>query len=168
MRESSRHRHAFALYYRLGAERTLERLHAELTAEGKAPSLRTLHEWSRQLHWQDRLADIEAEARAAEDTARIAAVREMGERQTREALLLQQAGMEWLTALDPKRATADAAIRAIAEGSKLERLARGEPTEHIVQDDRNERLEALSDKELDRLIEIAEGDLEGEVPPESE
>jgi hypothetical protein len=60
------------------------------------------------------------------------------------------------------KATAEAAIRAIVEGARLERLARGEPTERQevsgdVQIDA--KLAALTDEELDRLIEYAEGAL---------
>ena len=42
MRETTRHREAYAAYLALGAERSIERLHAELAAAGRTPSLRTL------------------------------------------------------------------------------------------------------------------------------
>ena len=42
MAESTKHRHAFERYWRLGPERSIEALHAAMRAEGKAPSLRTL------------------------------------------------------------------------------------------------------------------------------
>ena len=133
MRETTRHREAFGRYWRLGADRSLERLHAVLEAEDRAPSLRTLCEWSRQLHWQQRIIGLEREAQRAEDAARVAAIREMQERQAREALLLQQRGTEWLAALGSEAASAEAAIRAITEGAKLERLAarRGHRTHGI-------------------------------------
>ena len=41
MRETTRHREAYAAYLALGAERSIERLHAELAAAGRTPSLRT-------------------------------------------------------------------------------------------------------------------------------
>ena len=92
MRETTRHREAYAAYLALGAERSIERLHAELAAAGRTPSLRTLYEWSRCFHWQDRLAAFEHRARAAAEEAELEAIREMHARQVSEALLLQQRG----------------------------------------------------------------------------
>ena len=163
MRETTRHRQAFDQYWRLGPDRSIERLHAALAAEGHAPTLRTLYVWSRQLHWQQRVNDLERDARAAADAVRVAAIREMQERQAKEALLLQQKGTEWLAATEAKDATPEAAIRAITEGARLERLARGEAT------DRTEaigataqQLEGLDDAELDHLLTLAEGLVAGE------
>ena len=165
MRETTRHRKAFDRYWRLGADRSLERLQAELEAEGRAPSLRTLYEWSRQLHWQERVSDLEREARQAEDAARVAAIREMHDRQAREGLLLQQRGTEWLAELGNEDASPEAAIRAITEGAKLERLARGEATERTESVDQTaEQLKGVSDDELERFIAHAEGTLEGAGP----
>ena len=168
MAESTRQREAFDVYWRLGGERTLRRLRAELAAAGRAPSLRTLAEWSRLYHWQHRLADLEQQALAADDDARIRAIREMADRQAKQALLLQQKGTEWLTKLPLEEATPEAAIRAVVEGAKLERLVRGEPTERTDQTSAiDQRLEALSDAELDRLLALAAPDLggEGETEP---
>ena len=162
MAESTRHRRAFDAYVEMGSDRSIERLHQILTKKGRAPSLRTLYEWSRRYHWQQRLADLERRARVAADEARIAEIRKMQGRQAKVGLLLQQKGTEWLTELEGERATADAAIRAITEGARLERLARGEPTERISQGETDSRLEELDDEELDRLIALEEGGVEGE------
>ena len=67
MPENAKHRHAFDAYWMLGSERTIEQLHAVLRGEGRAPSRRTLFEWSRTYRWQERLARIEEEAKRAED-----------------------------------------------------------------------------------------------------
>ena len=167
MRETARHRHAFDRYFRLGSDRTITQLRAALGAEGDAPALRTLWEWSRQLQWQQRLVDLERQARDAEDAARVAAIREMHERQAKEGLLLQQKGTAWLTELSAAEASAEAAIRAVTEGAKLERLARGEATERTEhQGPSDPRLEELHDAELDRLIELAERPLAGEESPQ--
>lgn len=166
MRETARHRHAFDRYFRLGPDRTITKLRAALGAEGDAPALRTLWEWSRQLQWQQRLVDLERQARDAEDAARVAAIREMHERHAKEGLLLQQKGTAWLTDLTAAEASAEAAIRAITDGAKLERLARGEATERTEhQGPSDPRLEELDDAELDRLIELAERPLAGEEAP---
>ena len=166
MTESTRQRQAFDTYWRLGAERTLRRLREQLAVEGRAPSLRTLAEWSRRGHWQGRIADLERQAWAADDDARIAAIRAMTERQAKEALLLQQKGTEWLSAMSVEEATPDAAIRAVVDGAKLERLVRGEPTERTDQRTAAEhRLETVSDAELDRLLELAAQPVAGEDAP---
>ncbi len=164
MPETTRHRQAFDAYWRLGAERSIEGLHAALTATGKAPTLRTLFEWSRRYRWQHRIAGLERQARRAEDEARVRALGDMYERQAKEGLLLQQRGTEWLAAMEGADATAEAAIRAVVEGARLERVARGEPTERqeIQNVEGNERLAALTDEEVDHLVELAEGDLGGE------
>ena len=164
MTESTRHREAFELYWRMGAHRSIERLHTELEALGSAPGLRTLYEWSRTYGWQQRIAGLEREARRAEDDVRVQALREMQDRHAKEALLLQQKGAEWITAKGGDDATADAAIRAIVEGARMERLARGEPTERQevkAELELHTRLGGLSDEQLDHLIGLAEGALDG-------
>ena len=168
MPESTRQREAFNRYWELGAERSVERLHALLSAEGKAPTTRTLYEWSSRFHWQNRIGDLERRARDADDEARIVAIREMQERQAREALLLQQKGTEWLAGLESDDIGAEAAIRAVVEGAKLERLVRGEATERTEQGVGDPRLEELSDDELERLIDHAAQAVEGEAPPRAE
>lgn len=171
MRETTAHRNAFSAYWELGADRSIERLRAYLAEERRAPSLRSLYKWSSEFRWQDRINKLEAEARREEDELRIAAIREMYERHAREALLLQQRGTEWLANMDGTRLKPDTAIRAVVEGVRMERLAKGEPT------DRKEiqgelsirtRIEALADEELDRLLALVERGVEGEGGPQSE
>ena len=125
MTESTKHRHAFECYWRLGENRSIERLHAALKADGEAPSVRTLAEWSSKYGWQERIAELERTAWNAEDEARKSELREMAERHTKEALLLQQKGAEWLSQLAADQVTVAAAIRAITEGVRLEREALG-------------------------------------------
>ena len=166
MRETTRHRKAFAAYLDLGAHRTIEQLRVVLASEGTSVTVRTLYEWSRQLHWQRRIDDIEHEARRVETEEQIEAIREMRERQSREALLLQQKGTEWIAGVEEGKASPEAAIRAIVEGAKLERLARGEATERIEQHNTvDRRLKELTDEELERLIRVANAGLDGAQPP---
>jgi hypothetical protein len=165
MSDRMHHEAAFEHYWRMGPARSIERLYAALQVEDAAPGLRTLSEWSSRYTWQARIARLEREAQQADDEARIQALREMHERHAKEALLLQQKGAEWLAAKSADDASAEASIRAIVEGARMERLARGEPTDRQeVQGGLqiNARLEGLSDDELDRLIEHAEGALGGE------
>ena len=125
MAESTKHRNAFERYFRLGAKRSIERLHEAMQAEGDAPSLRTLYGWSSKCGWQDRLAELERKAREAEQEVFIEEIREMDKRHVKEALLLQQKGAEWLATMDLKAVTLAGAIRAIEVGVMLERTARG-------------------------------------------
>jgi hypothetical protein len=166
MRETTKHRKAFAAYLDLGARRTIERLRIVLASEGTSVTVRTLYEWSRKLHWQRRIDDIERDARRVETEEQIEAIREMRERQSKEALLLQQKGAEWIAGVEEGKASPEAAIRAIVEGAKLERLARGEATERIEQHNTvASKLQELSDEELERLIRVANADLGGTQPP---
>ncbi len=170
MRETSRHQRAFDLYWELGPDRTIERLHAALHAVGTGPSQRTLFEWSRQYHWQHRIAQFERDARLAADAARVQVLREMAERHTKEALLLQQKGAEWISRMDDDHVTADGAIRALVEGVRMERLARGEATEKTEisgELDIRPRLKELTDEQLDDLIDLVERNLEGTPPAAS-
>lgn len=160
MTESTKHREAFELYWRLGAERSIERLHAAWSGRTRKapPSLRTLYEWSSRCQWQSRIAKLERDARVAGDEARIAEIKEMQERQAKAGLFLQQKGMAWLVATGDEMASPEAAVRAIVEGAKLERLARGEVTERQeVTGEIAARLTEFNDDELDALIEHAQG-----------
>ena len=154
MRETTRHREAFNIYFDLGSERSIRRLRDELRqAWNRVPTERTLFEWSRVLGWQYRIDDVEREAREADDRSRIEAIKEMQERQAREGLLMQQRGAQRLSELSDEDMSTGDAIRAVVEGARLERLARGEPTEHIRNtEDRDSQLERLTDDELEQLI----------------
>lgn len=154
MGESTRHREAFDLYFNLGAARTIERLRSELeSTAGKAPSIRTLYEWSRRFNWQYRLETLERKAREAMDESRVIAIQDMNERQAREGLLLQQKGALRLAEISADDMNARDAIRAVTEGSRLERLALGEVTERTestISDD--SILGGMSDDELEGIL----------------
>ena len=167
MPEGPRQRRAFDRYLQLGPERTIAHLHAALTEAGLAPPTeRTLYEWSRRYGWQHRLQDLEREAREAEHAAQVLAYREMAERQAKEGLLLQQTGLGWLHEVE--NPSAGDAVRAIADGAKLERLARGAPTERIEEQEAGDpRLERFTDAELTDLAQHAARTLDGDAPPPS-
>ena len=122
MRETTRHREAYAAYLALGAERSIERLHAELAAAGRTPSLRTLYEWSRCFHWQDRLAAFEHRARAAAEEAELEAIREMHARQVTEALLLQPRLGHHLREEGARDVVGEQALAVLREAGGVERL----------------------------------------------
>jgi hypothetical protein len=101
----------------------------------------------------------------------VEAIREMNERQAKMALAIQQKGVQALTGIDPSSVGFPDAVRAIVEGARLERLARGEVTERQdLQGDMSHehRLEGFTDEELRRLLEAVEERAEGVEPPPSE
>lgn len=179
MREDTKHRAAFNLYWELGPRRSIEALHRALAADPAAhgfevaPDLRTLYRWSSALSWQARLAALEREARTRDREAQIAAIDEMNARQAREALLLQQKVIEGLQARAPTDFTPDGLVRALWTAVKVERLARGEPTERSeTVEGGDPRLERLSDAQLEQLVRALErpdaaGRLDGLEPPPS-
>lgn len=166
MKEKTKHRLAFDLYVRLGPGRSLEALHEAMREDPsgiglkRAPGLSTLEAWSSAFHWQDRLLDLEREAQERDGEAQVQALREMNERHAKEGLALQQKGFERLQQLPTSKMAANDAIRAVIEGVRLERLARGEPTEHIKEEGAvvhgHIDLSSFTNEELRRLAELAD------------
>lgn len=175
MKEGTRQRLAFDFYVRLGAARSLERLHTELTADPGLiglklpPSRSTLDVWSAYFHWQERLRDLEKEAAERDREEQIRALQEMNKRHVKEGVALQQKGLERLKALDENEMSAGDAIRSVTEGVKLERLSRGAATERIVQEGtEDDRLSRFTSEELRRLVDVADRSAAGtgETEPE--
>jgi len=166
MKEHTRHRLAFDLYVRMGASRSLEALQRDLQKDPsliglkRAPSLSTLEAWSSAFHWQGRLLDLERRSAEQDWEQQLKALRDMAERHAREGLALQQKGIERLRDLPANQLAAADAIRAVIEGVRLERLARGEPTEHIRQEGEilhgHIDLTNFTNEELRRLAELAD------------
>jgi len=165
LKEQTRHRLAFDLYFRLGANRSLSALHGVLREDPSRvglkhpPSRSTLEAWSSAFRWQDRLLDLERRAAEQDHDEQLKVLREMGERHAREGLALQQKGIERLGTLSPEQFSASDAVRAVIEGVRLERLARGEPTEHVRQEGEihgHIDLGAFTHEELRRLAEVAD------------
>jgi hypothetical protein len=157
----SRQAAAFNIYLAQHSGRSLKRLRDEISADPKrygltlCPSLRTLEAWSARYEWSIRIAEIEERARAAEEREHIDHVREHRQRLHQEGMLLQQKGINWLSAKEPEDVRAHEAIRAIVEGFRLEALALGEATERIAVEETDARVEKLSDDDLERLIQVA-------------
>jgi hypothetical protein len=166
VKEKTRHRLAFDLYVRMGASRSLEALQRNLKKDPsliglkRAPSLSTLEAWSSAFHWQGRLLDLERQAAERDQEELLRALHEMNERHAKEGLALQQKGVERLGTLSPDQLSASDAVRALVEGVRLERLARGEPTEHIRQEGKilhgHIDLSSFTNEELRRLAQLAE------------
>jgi len=147
---------AFDAYLELGPERSLLRLQQQLRSRmRRPPSLRTLENWSARFAWQARVRDMEREAREAAERERVEWLSEYRRRLRDEGLVLQQRGLEWLPDQRPAQVRASDAVRAIEAGFRLEALALGEATERIVLEERDDRIERLTDEELDLLIRAA-------------
>lgn len=127
MREETKHREAFERYVELGATRSLGRLHDHLQREkADAPSIRTLESWSSEFGWQQRLSDLEREARQAHHQALTERRRETQQRHLQLGVVLQQQGLQSLLArIAADEISAATALRAIVAGVLLEREASG-------------------------------------------
>ena len=175
MSASSRRERAFTLYLELGPNRSLSDLAKLLRADPsraglrRALTLRTLENWSARYGWQQRIADIDRKAREETEKQHLEWVRQHRERLRQEGLLLQQRGLEWLKEKGAGEVSAHEAIRSIDTGFKLEALALGEATQRIaVEEDEDERLQRLSDEELELLIQQARRAQPGSPPGEGE
>ncbi len=174
MSASSRQERAFAAYLALGPERSLAGL-AQILREDprtaglqRQPSQRTLENWSTRYRWQDRIADVDRRVREEAEQQHLEWVKQHRERLRQEGLFLQQRGIEWLRSKDVDDVKAQEAIRAIDTGFRLEALALGQATERIAVEDDDERLQRLSDEELELLIRHARQDQSGGDEGESE
>ncbi len=156
MSATSRQERAFTAYLELGPDRSLAQLAETLRAcLRRPPSVRTLELWSVRYRWRERLEENERRAQEELERQRVEWVKQHRERLRQEGLLLQQRGLEWLKDKRGDDVRAHEAIRAIEAGFKLEALALGEATERISMEDADERLQRLSDEELDLIIEHA-------------
>lgn len=127
----------FDIYLAMGSHRSLEKLHATLTNGGLSLTLNTLKNYSARYGWQQRLRTAEEAAQAQLDEERDAErLLGMNERQANYGELAQRLAGHYLgeifarVRVDPTavRGTPTDITRLLAEGSRMERLARGEVT----------------------------------------
>jgi len=175
MSASSRQERAFALYLELGPDRSLAELARLIRAEPgraglrRALTLRTLENWSARYGWQKRIAELERREREEAERQHLEWVKQHRERLRQEGLLLQQRGVQWLQEKTANEVSASEAVRAIDTGFKLEALSLGEATERItVEEDQDERLQQLSDEQLELIIRYARQAHPGSAPGEGE
>jgi hypothetical protein len=164
MPEGTRQRLAFDRFWALGATRSLARLHADWVADAapgeRVPALRTIERWSARFGWTARLATQETAARRVADQAREEASREMYQRQARVGVWLQQRGAAWLQELADDGASARDAIRAVVDGAKLERIARGEPGDRSIVEGPDDDHGPFADFSAEQLVALAEAGAE--------
>ena len=82
----------------------------------------------------------------------VEALEEMAERQVREAVMLQSKAVERLRQLRPEELKPRDTLSFLVEAAKLERLARGEPTERVAQEHHMADVKELTDDELSRIV----------------
>lgn len=175
MRETSRHLAAFAVYVQLGPRRSHQRLHAELTWRrrelgfDRVPSMRTLERWSSALNWQERLDDLEREASRHLERALADEQVEALERRRKLGLSLQQQGLQVLHDRSAREWSVRDALRAVERGSGMEIDSLGTTVGGGSSDELlrrvTQRLEELTDEELERLARGASDGGEGRAGP---
>ena len=140
----------------MGPERSLALLQQQLRSEfRRPPTLRTLENWSTRFGWQVRIRELERQARDRAAREHVEWVQQHRERLRNEGLFLQQRGLEWLREKLPEDVSASESVRAIEAGFRLEALALGEATERISVEEHDDRIERLTDEELEQLIASA-------------
>jgi hypothetical protein len=87
----------------------------------------------------------------------VEALSEMAERHAREALMLQNKAVERLRQLRPEELGPRETLSFLIEAAKLERLARGEPTERVAEELRLADVKELTDDELARIVASRRG-----------
>jgi hypothetical protein len=132
VRETARARQGWLDYLALGDQRSLEKLveqYQTRTEAAPTKQLTTVKRWSRVHGWSDRLRahanEIERELRLAQTDA----IREMNERHATIAKAATGKLVEWLQRLDGGTLTVMEAARLLDVAVRVERLARGEPTD---------------------------------------
>ena len=168
--ESAESYRAFCDYRAMG-KASLQRLHARYKsgAIDRPPTarLRTLSEWSSRFDWvarREAWVQFQEEVRAE---AAVAASREMGERQAKDAARLQSAAMSVLDLLTGYDEELDKyvldgdgyslldVVRLFKAGFQAERVARGEAAQIIEErgEKANRELSELSDDELRGMVD---------------
>jgi hypothetical protein len=123
---------AFQVYRDLGIKRSVDEVGKRLYGTQKGRKRGTtgrLRAWFTTWRWEERAAawddHLDQEARKAQEDAR----RSMAERHATMATSLQLKALERLQKMKPEELDASEVLRYLVEAAKLERLARGEPTE---------------------------------------
>lgn len=119
---------AFAIYRDMGTDRSLRDVAKQL---GK--SLTMIARWSGHWHWVERCKEYDAEIDKKALKARAKSIEEMNKRHADTAMLFQQKLLQRLGTVKPEDLNPADMIKWLTEAAKLERLARGEPTEHTKQ-----------------------------------
>lgn len=122
---------AFALYRDLGSQRSQASVAKQL---GKSTQL--IARWASEHGWSDRVRKWDRFLDQKGQEAAVREVEKMRERHIQIAMGLQQVGVKELKKLveraekSGRALNVDQLIRVVEQGTKMERLNRGEPTDH--------------------------------------
>ncbi len=151
---------AFCLYRDMGPGRCLDQAsHAYhqqqrvRTPTGRQPRASgAIRRWAQRWNWSARAQAWDQELERAKRSKQLKAVEEMGERHVMEAMLLQNKAVERLRQLRPEELKPRETLHFLIEAAKLERLARGEPTERVAEEHRFQDVKELTDDELAGIV----------------
>ena len=161
--ESSKAYAAFCLYRDQGPQRSIEEAsrvyHDRGSRDGTAAQSHRqrrasgqIGRWAQRWNWTARARAWDEELERVRRRKQVEAVAEMAERHAKEALMLQNKAVERLRQLRPEELKPRDALSYLVEAVKLERLARGEPTERVAEEHTFPDVKDLSDDELARII----------------
>lgn len=140
---------AFLHYVNLGPARTYEAV-----ATHYGVSRRGVAEFAKRERWQERIAELDERARERTESVALESIAAMNERHLKIAKFMQGKGLEAMQS--GKLELLGRATRTLSVGIELERLVRGEPTDH------GDNVAALIRRECDRWL-VREGVTEAEL-----
>ena len=161
---------AFCVYRDMGPDRSIVKAVKQM---GRKPGYKTVCEkWSRQHRWVDRAYAWEVEKDRITRETELNELKDMRRRHLTQAMALQGKAAQRLQALHSEELTPYLALAYIQEGTKLERLARGEPESIIEErrklDDRDREIVAklATDPNFMAAIQhaVAQGEAEADPP----
>lgn len=164
--ESAKAYLGFCTYRDLGPDRCLDQAsrayHQPQGEQGdqaghKPRASGTIRRWAQRWNWSARALAWDRELERVKRQEQLAAVQEMGERHAREAMMLQTKAVERLRQLRPEELKPHDTLAYLVEAAKLERLARGEPTERVAEEHTFTDVKALTDDELARIAAAGRG-----------
>jgi hypothetical protein len=166
--ESSKAYAAFCLYQNLGSRRSIEEASRVYHGQSGQPGNKTaagrrrcasgqIRLWAERWNWSARARAWDQELERLKWSKQVEALSEMAERHAREALMLQNKAVERLRQLRPEELGPRETLSYLIEAAKLERLARGEPTERVAEEHRFTDVKELTDDELARIVASRRG-----------
>ena len=153
--ESNKGYHAFCVYRDMSPNiRSYDKVREAL---GRTTGYtRQIEHWASLYKWVLRAGQYDDHNDKAQLEAVETARKEMAERQAKVGVLLQSKGIEKMQAVQPGDISAREAITSIVEGTRIERIARGEPSEIQKSEHSgsvNLTARELSDEELMKIIQ---------------
>ncbi len=160
--ESSKAYAAFCVFRDLGPRRSVEEAsrvyHRKKPQDGNKPETERhgasgqIRRWAERWNWSGRARAWDQELERVQRNQQVKAVAEMADRHAKEAMMLQNKAVERLRQLRPEELGPRETLSYLVEAAKLERLARGEPTERVAEEHHFSDVKELTDDELARII----------------